>query len=224
MHCTVGKKGANWACKLVATQSGLLTFSIKRSNSKSVFGAFGSEKKRKRLVWRPAFERPLASRKADAKKRSSESFKARKSWMSVVEHRPSRTHITQSWKNLTEKFRNFWTTTKVPFTPVQFQHWFKVIQAGVGTQYYAPATPPNSWRRGQLRHQTVGDQRCLFCATGPAGGGSGGWACAPTLRRRTPGCACAGGTKRDGLLSSTGKKPDYFQTCLKNFLEGCRGT
>ena len=187
MHCTVGKKGANWACKLVATQSGLLTFSIKRSNSKSVFGAFGSEKKRKRLVWRPAFERPLASRKADAKKRSSESFKARKSWMSVVEHRPSRTHITQSWKNLTEKIRNFEQLQKCHLRQYNFKidlKWFRLeLEHSITPQ-------PHPQILGGVANYGIklwGTNAAFFVPQGPPGAGPGVGPAPPPSAAAPPG-------------------------------------
>ena len=106
------KAGTNWTCKLVATEGWHLASSRSSSDSTTaeepnceycceklclVLRSEMRWQRRKRLVWRPAFERPLASRKADAAKKRSlvKASKARKSWMSVVEHRPSRTHISR---------------------------------------------------------------------------------------------------------------------------------
>ena len=65
------------------------------------------------------------------------------------------------------------------------------------------ATPPFGWRRGQLRHQTVGDQRCLLYAPrrGPCGPAS------PSSFCSSPSWgSCSSSAEWNGLLSSaTGK-------------------
>ena len=71
---------------------------------------------------------------------------------------------------------------------------------------WTSATPPSCWRRGKLRHQTVGDKRCFFCATGGCWGACGTPTPSPPICCSPTWCACPSSSKWHSILSSTGKK------------------
>ena len=107
--------------------------------------------------------------------------------MSVVEHRPSRTHITQSWKNLTEKFRNFEQLQKCHLRQYNFKidlKWFRLeLEHSITPQ-------PHPQILGGVANYGIklwGTNAAFFVPQGPPGAGPGVGPAPPPSAAAPPG-------------------------------------